>query len=216
MQPLISSLNPPSRCTQGDELPDQFPVRRFQPFGACLLPHPPTPHTLSVFPIPMAAPSHTSELRPRARLGSTEGSGQHHRPRAVVEAAGNLLSLSAAWIGCSEPLEVGLCVGQPIRGAVPCFSSPLSTEDSAHGRRRWDGGLAVVRGAGLPQHLGWTRWQREAVALHILLNPCNGSKAAIGRTGKRHTHRGEGTNHHDSQGRASSLPLKPIFSQTPS
>jgi len=188
------SLSSRSRVP-GSKLSIQLTARRYQPFGAWRRPaslltrpvhllHPHTPvHPTPPSPYPLRSSPEQPQLPPPSFAPEPTRAAQslecNPRARVLQEAGlGTLLSLSSAWIGCSDPLEVGLCLKQPIRGAVPCFSSPLGTGGSPHGGRGGDGRAARHEAA---QHQG--SW----------LNPCHHCKATIGRTGKSCTRRGEGT-----------------------
>lgn len=111
--------------------------------------------------------------------------GQHRgqkttcrRSSAVVKAAGTLLSLSTVWIGCSDHLEAGLWVGQPIRGAVPCFPPP-------HPQHRRAPLMVGLEAGSSPSSVwGQTRWWREVVSSHIPLNHAMAAKQPLEQLAK--------------------------------
>lgn len=182
---------------------------------------PPPPASQSIFHThtPRCTPAPISFAHPCSSSNShlwilpVSPPGQHRAQKttrrrfsAVVKAAGSLLSLSPVGIGCSDHLEAGLWVGQPIRGAVPCFPPP-------HPQHR-QVPLMVGCEAGSSPSSGGRQDGGGGCEFAHPVKSCNGCKTALGRTGESRTHRGEGTNLQDSpQGRVSSLPLKPILSK---
>lgn len=166
------------------------PVHRTHPTPFRFCPSMQQPH-LHLWALPLSPPA--------------QHRGQRRRPGADCfgKELGPLLSLSPAWIGCSDLPELFLALPPPQHGWAHLMVGIAES------------GCAVRQPA--PPAPGADKVVPGDCDFARPFKSCIGWRAAFGRTSKNRTYRGDKTNLQNSpQGRVSPWPLKSILSQTPS